>query len=100
MTTPVNVLSLTFDEVQEAARAKTACTAIYLGFSFGHLHTRESLQSLNIETLKHDLGRILSVLRWIERWLGLVVSFDCCQTREYDDIQEEHNGPRVQHVNI
>ena len=30
MTTPVNVLSLTLDEVHEAARAKTAWTAMYL----------------------------------------------------------------------
>jgi hypothetical protein len=34
MTTPVNVLSLTFDEVHEAARARTACTAMYLLISF------------------------------------------------------------------
>ena len=30
MTTPVNVLSDTFEEVHDAASANTACTAIYL----------------------------------------------------------------------
>jgi len=64
MTTPVNVLSLTLDEVHEAARANTAWTAIYLNpVSFGkRFRTVLSLQSLDVETLKHDLGGVFPVL--------------------------------------
>ena len=32
------------------------------------------LQALDVEALEHNLGRVLPVLGWIERWFGLNVS--------------------------
>lgn len=94
ITTPVNVLSLTLDEVHEAARARTACTAIYLRVSFASDDRLQSSQSLNVETLKHDLGGVFSVLGWIERRFSLTVSLNN-NCGHY--VQGERSGPRALH---
>jgi hypothetical protein len=71
MTTPVNVLSLTFDEVHDAARARTAWTAMYLFHEFRPTHRDHDLQSLDVEALKHDFSGVFPILRRVERGFGL-----------------------------
>jgi hypothetical protein len=89
MTTPVKVRSATLLLDQEAARANTACTAMYLFSTIEKVSKHISLmkwnaeegaiknqterysQTLDVEALEHDLGCVLTVLGSVERRLGL-----------------------------
>jgi hypothetical protein len=98
MTTPVKVLSATFDEVHDAARAKTAWTAMYLSIvSISPPRVlSENPQSLDIETLKHDFGSVFPVLWRVERWFSLLdVSF--YPTKTGNSLQAGRSGPLARH---
>jgi len=101
MTTPVNVLSLTLDEVHEAARANTAWTAMYLQSS-ALAEERRDHEAYNPWTLKlsNMISAVFSLFSGGLRG-GSVYSISRMTfcIRE-NDVQGEHNGPLVRPASI
>lgn len=49
-------------------------------------------QSLNVETLEHDLGRVLTVLGSVERRLSLDTKVNTCGiSMSYHDVTNKHD---------